>query len=267
MSSKRTVTIQEKFEVYTTISGSFNKFLPEIRSVMNQMRENNITVLSPRSLVLKSNNSKESGDFVVFEGDTGSPTHIEKKHLQAIAKSDFVYIVNPKGYIGISTALEIGFAISRGIPVYAEFSPADSVFKEIVKSEIELDHIIKLIKAEKRKFAYSTLKRDLNLTDLQNYISHKVKERGFAEEGTLEVMLLFVEEVGELAKSIRTIEAIKVDTKSIINSAPTQNELADCLFYLLDIANLLNINIEKALRHKESTNNNRKWTLPESIKK
>jgi len=47
------------------------------------------------------------------------PVEVEKRHLTAIVASDFLYVNAPGGYIGLSTALEIGFAIANDIPIFS----------------------------------------------------------------------------------------------------------------------------------------------------
>ena len=49
----------------------------------------------------------------------------------------------------------------------------------------------------------AVLKQNPTLKDLQNYIKEVCKERGWDKNSTPETFLLFMEEVGELAKAIR----------------------------------------------------------------
>jgi len=99
---------------------------------------------------------------------------------------------------------------------------------------------------------YETLK------DFQNYIDKMVKERGFESETAKDLILLFIEEVGELTRSIRKEAGIKIDPKSerLYN---TEEEIADCFIYLLDLANQFHIDLEKAFRKKEEINKKRHW--------
>lgn len=94
------------------------------------------------------------------------------------------------------------------------------------------------------------------LTDFQKLISQLVIERGYNQETVPEVLMLLIEEVGELAKAIRKLNGQKTHQDSKIHDA--EEELADCLWLLVDISNRLDINLEAAFRAKENKNKNRK---------
>jgi len=97
--------------------------------------------------------------------------------------------------------------------------------------------------------------KSLTLSQLQQYVKETTARRGFDKESIEEKMILFVEEIGELARAIRKQKNIKMsaDTKQ----ANLAEELADCLFYLLDIANNLGIDLETAFKNKEEKNKKR----------
>lgn len=59
-------------------------------------------------------------EFVRFESDPpqASDGELQDATLEKIFSSDFVYVVNPKGYIGLHTAYELGRIHERGIAVY-----------------------------------------------------------------------------------------------------------------------------------------------------
>lgn len=101
------------------------------------------------------------------------------------------------------------------------------------------------------------LKSQPSLKDFQAYIKQMVKERGFEDETAQKIILLFIEEVGELARAIRKIEGLKIDKSQ--RQHDVREELADCLIYLLDLANYFNIDLEEAFRKKEEINKKRKW--------
>lgn len=102
------------------------------------------------------------------------------------------------------------------------------------------------------------LKPNPTLKDFQKYIEKMVRERGFETETAKDLILLLIEEVGELARAIRKKAGIKIDPKS----APLyeiEEELADCFIYLLDLSNQLDVDLEKAFRKKEEINKKRYW--------
>jgi NTP pyrophosphatase (non-canonical NTP hydrolase) len=86
-----------------------------------------------------------------------------------------------------------------------------------------------------------------------------VHSRGFGDESVRDVMLLLVEEIGELAKSIRREIGLKVGSAALEDRKLVGNELADCLIYLLDLANLTNIDLDEAFRRKEALNSKKTW--------
>jgi NTP pyrophosphatase (non-canonical NTP hydrolase) len=70
---------------------------------------------------------------------------------------------------------------------------------------------------------------------------------------------LLVEEVGELAKAIRFDQGLKLSSNDIEHTKSIDSELADCLIYLINLANLADVDLEKALREKEAVNSKKKW--------
>jgi len=96
------------------------------------------------------------------------------------------------------------------------------------------------------------------IQDYQDYIAKMVKARGFDKNTIAEEMLLFAEEFGELAKVVRKASGMKTDETAIHSSA--EDELADVFNYLLNIANLLDVDLEVAFRKKEEKNKLRKWS-------
>jgi NTP pyrophosphatase (non-canonical NTP hydrolase) len=94
------------------------------------------------------------------------------------------------------------------------------------------------------------------LADYQTLIRKLIIERGYNEETVPEVLMLLIEEVGELAKAVRKLNGQVTHQDSQIHNAA--EELADCLWLLIDISNRLDVDLEKAFRAKETKNRNRK---------
>lgn len=101
------------------------------------------------------------------------------------------------------------------------------------------------------------MKSGSTIADYQEYVRKMVLERGFEKETASEVFMLLVEEVGELAKSMRKQIGVKVDSKSSIGDV--EDEIGDVFFLLVDLYNRLNINLEKAFLDKEAKNQKRLW--------
>jgi NTP pyrophosphatase (non-canonical NTP hydrolase) len=103
------------------------------------------------------------------------------------------------------------------------------------------------------------LKENPTLKDYQEYVKKLEKERGFEKQDVLQKCLLLGEEIGELFKAVRKMEAISIDkNKSKITTV--EEELADILIYVCAIANRYNIDVEKAFREKEEENKKRVWS-------
>lgn len=94
------------------------------------------------------------------------------------------------------------------------------------------------------------------LADYQSLVSKLIIERGYNEETVPEVLMLLIEEIGELAKAIRKINGQKTHQDSKIHNV--EDELADCFWLLVDLSNRLDIDLEKAFRNKELKNQSRK---------
>lgn len=101
------------------------------------------------------------------------------------------------------------------------------------------------------------LKKNPLFKDFQEYVSKLEIERGFENETVLEKCLLLGEEVGELFKSIRKANKMKIDNNSSVGSV--SEELADIMIYLCAIANRYDIDLETAFREKEEKNTKRTW--------
>lgn len=94
------------------------------------------------------------------------------------------------------------------------------------------------------------------LADYQELISKLVVERGYNQETVPEVLMLLIEEVGELAKAIRKLNGQKTHQDSKVHNV--EEELADVLWLLVDLSNRLSIDLEQAFRRKELKNQGRK---------
>lgn len=97
-----------------------------------------------------------------------------------------------------------------------------------------------------------------DLSSLQKYIQEVCIERGWDKDTAEEKFLLFVEEVGELAKAIRNQQNLYSE-KGRDNKSNLEEEFADVLSYILDLANTFDVNLAEALKAKEAINAKRTW--------
>jgi NTP pyrophosphatase (non-canonical NTP hydrolase) len=97
------------------------------------------------------------------------------------------------------------------------------------------------------------------LKDLQYHIKTIGEERGWDKNNYLEIFLLLSEEFGELAKAIRNYAGLFTEKEKSNSSVELEEEFADVLNYIFDLANCFNINLEEAFRKKDEKNKNRNW--------
>jgi NTP pyrophosphatase (non-canonical NTP hydrolase) len=98
------------------------------------------------------------------------------------------------------------------------------------------------------------------LKDLQIHIKRTGEERGWDKNNHLEIFLLLAEEVGELAKAIRNRTGLYAEDHVQNKRDELEEEFADVLNYLFDLANCFDIDLEKAFRLKDKINAERSWT-------
>lgn len=96
------------------------------------------------------------------------------------------------------------------------------------------------------------------LSELQHYVAEVCRERGWTRDSPSEKFVLFIEEVGELAKAMRKAAGLYVE-QAKPRDMPLEEEFADVLSYLLDLANCFEIDLERAFRAKEQVNQSRTW--------
>ena len=96
------------------------------------------------------------------------------------------------------------------------------------------------------------------LPQLQQYMDEICQERGWTKDSYAEKFLLFTEEVGELAKAIRKTQGLYQE-KARQKHLELEEEFADVLSYLLDLANYFQVDLETAFREKEQVNATRTW--------
>jgi NTP pyrophosphatase (non-canonical NTP hydrolase) len=96
------------------------------------------------------------------------------------------------------------------------------------------------------------------LNDLQRYVAEVCQERGWTKDSPAEKFVLFIEEVGELAKAIRKAAGL-YEERAKQRDIALEEEFADVLSYLLDLANCYSVNLEDAFRAKEQVNQSRTW--------
>lgn len=236
------------------ISGSFRRYFDGISEAVRTFETLGIDVLSPRA----SKVINPGEEFAVLEtDDTDDPKTLEQRHLDAIAAADALYLYDPDGYIGDSSKMELGWAIALGKPVFCKELVADSTLKFFCGT-VATPEEVKTALANRSPL--ETINKSSSVDALQQYIHDMVVRRGFEKETPRDILLLMVEEVGELAKAVRKHLGLKSDEERKERYPKLEGELADVFIYLLDLANLLEISLFHALHEKEQENEKRSWS-------
>ena len=107
---------------------------------------------------------------------------------------------------------------------------------------------------------WNKLNEENTLQEVQQYIKDVIEIRGFSNQEIEKTMLLLLEEVGELAKSIRkNATNMGIDNNKANHYDTVESEVADVFIVLCSVCNKLDIDLYKALKEKEQENINRTW--------
>lgn len=107
---------------------------------------------------------------------------------------------------------------------------------------------------------WNELNESNTLQEIQKYIKEVIEIRGFADQEIEKTMLLLLEEVGELAKSIRkNATNMSIDNNKINHYDTIESEAADVFIVLSSVCNKLGIDLFKSLKDKEEENIKRTW--------
>src|SRR4051812_4984387 len=114
---------------YATVSGSFRRAMSAVQDAVYRLTDAGARVLSPADPRVVD----QFGDFLFVASDRVRAIKlVQNRHLAAVEASDFLWLVAPNGYIGQSGAMELGFAVSVGTPVFSSEVPADLTLRQYV---------------------------------------------------------------------------------------------------------------------------------------
>ena len=110
------------------LCGSYKRDREGLFRAYDELVVTGCQVLSPQRMQF------DDAAFVRDTAEQGiSSREIEAYHLLAICKADFVMIYAPDGYVGLSAAMEIGFATAQKCPVFSRTAPQDIALRGLVK--------------------------------------------------------------------------------------------------------------------------------------
>jgi len=100
------------------------------------------------------------GDFLFVASDRiRSVKLVQDRHFEAIRASDFLWLVCPDGYVGVSTSAEIGAAYTAGTPIISDHLPLDPTLQHYVKKVASISSYVRKL----RKLNVPEEKADLHL--------------------------------------------------------------------------------------------------------
>lgn len=110
------------------LCGSYKRDREGLFRAYDELVVTGCQVLSPRRMWF------DDAAFVRDTAEQGiSPQVIETWHLSAIRQADFVMLHAPDGYVGLSAAMEIGFATAQDCPVFSRTAPQDIAVQGLVR--------------------------------------------------------------------------------------------------------------------------------------
>jgi hypothetical protein len=112
-----------------TVCGSFRRAMSAVQDAVYSLTDAGARVLSPADPRVVD----QFGDFLFVASDRVRAIKlVQSRHLAAIEASDFVWLVAPDGYIGQSGAMEIGYAVAVGTPIFSSEVPVDLTLRQYV---------------------------------------------------------------------------------------------------------------------------------------
>lgn len=115
--------------VRATVSGSFRKAMDDVQRDVEALADAGAFILSPADPRVVD----QFGDFLFVASDRVRRIRtVQSRHLAAIESSDFLWLVAPDGYVGLSAAMEIGYAAAHDVPVYSADVVADLTLRQWV---------------------------------------------------------------------------------------------------------------------------------------
>jgi hypothetical protein len=130
-----------------TVSGSFHRHMNAISAAVRDLAELSVRVLSPADPRVVAH----QGEFLFVASDRNRSVRlVQDRHVDAISASDFLWLVCPDGYVGLSGSMEIGAAKLSGVPIFATRAPLDLTLREYVTVVPGLSEAVRRVEASPR---------------------------------------------------------------------------------------------------------------------
>jgi len=106
-----------------------------ITSAVRELTDRGVKVLSPADPRVVDS----VGDFLFVASDKlRSIRMVQDRHVESIRASNFLWLVAPDGYVGLSASMEIGFATANQVPIFSTCSPYDLTLRQYVQPVSDL---------------------------------------------------------------------------------------------------------------------------------
>jgi hypothetical protein len=129
------------------VSGSFHRHMEAISSAVWELATLSIRVLSPADPRVVA----AQGEFLFVASDRiRSVRLVQDRHLDSIGAADFLWLVCPDGYVGVSASMEIGAAVKGGVPIFATRAPSDLTLREYITIVPTLSEAVRRAEASPR---------------------------------------------------------------------------------------------------------------------
>jgi hypothetical protein len=126
------------------VIGSSMKFRSLIKSTMKELEKFGYTPLFPNI-----DYSSEDRDVALTIEEKNE---LARNHYMAVEKADAVYFILPKGYMGTSCKIELGYALAFKKPIYFSEPTNDIGLDGYPKKIISLDNLIEFNNVFNQKF-------------------------------------------------------------------------------------------------------------------
>jgi hypothetical protein len=134
--------------VLATVSGSFRRSMTAVQEAVYALTDAGARVLSPADPRVVD----QLGDFLFVASDRLRAIRpVQNRHLAAIAASDFLWVVAPDGYVGLSAAMEVGYAVASGVPICGLEAPADLTLRQYVEVVPDIEFAIARARSVERE--------------------------------------------------------------------------------------------------------------------
>ena len=124
------------------VSGSFHRHMEAISSAVRELAEHSVRVLSPADPRIVAH---KDGFLFVASDRHRSIKLVQDRHLDCIKAADFLWLVCPDGYVGVSAAMEVCAAGLSRVPVFASRAPSDVTVREYVRVVSSLAEAVRIV--------------------------------------------------------------------------------------------------------------------------